>query len=231
MTHVVAGALLGLAGSVHCLAMCGPLAGVMASSPGRRLSVAMWYHAGRIAIYVLLGVAAGLAGHAAGTGGLGRGLAIAAGAVMVLVAVGHPRALRFVPTRWLTSALSKTMERLTRARARHPRFAAIGAGAANGLLPCGLVYAAALAAAASGNVVSATMSMLAFGAGTLPMMTAVWLSSSFVSVRVRRRLSFATPVAIAIVGLLLIGRGLGVTEHGIQASVDVAPVTGSAHMH
>ena len=60
MNALAAGLALGIAGSLHCVAMCGPL--VLAAAPrGRR---AAWYHAGRWSVYVAMGVAAGALGGA-----------------------------------------------------------------------------------------------------------------------------------------------------------------------
>lgn len=210
MTHLAVGLGLGLAGSVHCLAMCGPLAGVMAPALGRR--AAAWYQAARLLVYALLGAAAGLVGHVA-AGALGRALAVSAGAFMLLAALGQIRTPRLAISRWMTRVLSRAIRRIVELRNGCPRLAAIGAGAVNGLLPCGLVYAAAIAAAATGSVLSATAVMIAFGVGTLPVMTAAWFSSALLPVAARRRLRLVTPVAIAAVGLLLIVRGLGVTGH------------------
>lgn len=229
MMHLAAGLMLGLAGSLHCLAMCGPLVGAMAPVLGRRAPAAAWYQLGRLLAYVSLGAIAGLAGYVVASG-LGRGLAIGAGAILLLAALGHVRTSRFAIGRWITRRLSRAMEYIVGLRARRPRLAAAGVGAVNGLLPCGLVYAAALAAAATGSVVSAVVLMMAFGVGTLPAMLTVWFSSSIVPVAVRQRLRVVTPVAIAVVGLLLIGRGLGMTAHHVEAKAE-SEAAGAQHMH
>ena len=61
VTYLLAGAALGLAGSVHCAGMCGPLllavhGGVPRSQMMRRMAL---YHAARVVMYVLLGIPAG----------------------------------------------------------------------------------------------------------------------------------------------------------------------------
>jgi sulfite exporter TauE/SafE len=61
--------------------------------------------------------------------------------------------------------------------------AAVPVGLVMGLLPCGFLYAIALAAAGRGSVVEGGLIMLAFGLGTLPAMllfgSAVhWLSAT-----------------------------------------------------
>ena len=58
----------------------------------------------------------------------------------------------------------------SRSSAAHPVAARFLAGGANGLLPCGLVYAAAIAAAGLGTVSGAVVFMTGFGLGTMPML-------------------------------------------------------------
>jgi uncharacterized protein len=66
VTLFAAGVLLGLAGSVHCAGMCGPL--MLTVSGGGPLNAStllrmLVYHSGRVLMYLVLGAAAGFAGH------------------------------------------------------------------------------------------------------------------------------------------------------------------------
>jgi len=64
VTVLLAGLLLGIAASVHCLGMCGPLV-LVAKRPGLRSGGAaqfVAYHGSRIAVYLVLGTLAGLTG-------------------------------------------------------------------------------------------------------------------------------------------------------------------------
>ena len=91
MNAFVTGLILGVAGSGHCLAMCGPLVAAIAPV-GRH---AAWYHAGRAGTYVVLGLVAGLVGATFTGVGLGRGLAFLMAAVIARQAAarwwGSPR--------------------------------------------------------------------------------------------------------------------------------------------
>jgi len=66
MDLTLAGALLtGLATSLHCAGMCGPLAcgvGMFAKSEGERLAAACVYHGGRLAAYTVVGAICGALG-------------------------------------------------------------------------------------------------------------------------------------------------------------------------
>lgn len=149
----------GLLGTPHCLGMCG---GFVAACSRRRGGAWPW-HAGRLGTYAALGAIAGSAGAA--LGGVGpRWLAPAVSALLLgwfalsLAGVAPAPVLR-VPG-------------LTRAASRAGREEGIGwrvlFGAATGLLPCGMVYAALGIAVASGGAAAGALTMLAFGLGTVP---------------------------------------------------------------
>ena len=88
MTELAAAFLLGLAGSSHCLVMCGPLTLVFRSGVSRGpWRSGLVYHGGRVVTYAGLGIVAGLVGSAFTTGGVGRLASVAAG-LLLLAAAG-----------------------------------------------------------------------------------------------------------------------------------------------
>jgi sulfite exporter TauE/SafE len=208
---LMAGLTLGLAGSLHCVAMCGPLVGLVAPVLGRRLLPALLYQLGRVSTYALIGALAGLAGAGAGLAGLGRGLSVAAGIVMLVTAAGRTVRSRPIVSAWWTRHLTRALGAVAGIRAAHPRASAVGAGAVNGALPCGLVYVAALAAATTGGPSGGAGVMLAFGAGTMPVMLGLWTTASSMPMAIRRRLRVLTPAALVVVGVLLVLRGVAAT--------------------
>lgn len=217
MMTLLAGALLGLAGSAHCAAMCGPLAiGVAARLPGGggRVTALVTYHAGRLLVYVLLAIPAGLVGQALSAAGLGRGIAIASGVLLLALAWGArtPTGVRRAGRRW-SGVLARGSLTAARLSGTHPVAARLMAGAVNGLLPCGLVYPAAMAGAALGSLPAAMLFMAGFGLGTLPsLLTIAWVAAN-VPARAKARLRRLAPAALALTGLLLIVRGLVPTAH------------------
>jgi uncharacterized protein len=251
MIAFAAGLLLGVAGSVHCAAMCGPLVAVTDGAmsrerrPCRRNS--RWraravYHGGRMGVYVLLGAAAGASGAAIEGRGFGRGLAVAAGLALIVQACVAAGAARGVAYGGLgTAASSRLAGAVSRAAGwlrRHGLARPSVMGALNGLLPCGLVYAALLAASGIGDVSAAMALMLGFGLGTLPALLGVGVVSALASARggpgLRR---VAVPVALGVAGVVLIARGLGPANHhdhlGIAAPTAAvpAPPAASGHAH
>jgi sulfite exporter TauE/SafE len=92
-------------------------------------------------------------------------------------------------------------------------FARLGFGAANGLLPCGLVYASlGIPVAASDPVVGAA-AMVAFGAGTVPALTAVAMGLRRIVMR-DIRLRRALAAAVVMAALWSIGTRTGVLGGG-----------------
>lgn len=181
---LVAAFLIGFAGSTHCLGMCGGIAGSLGSGmaadgAGRRWLTAFAYNLGRVGSYTLLGALAGLLVAVIGLGIPGTGwsaaLRIATGAVLIAVAAyllfdwSGLRRIEAVGGR-VWRHLAPLARRLLPVRSP---LHALALGALWGWLPCGLVYTALLAAAASGDPARGAGIMLAFGLGTLPAMTGV----------------------------------------------------------
>lgn len=199
--------LLGLVGSLHCAAMCGPLLlavqRVGGSSSGPRFS-RPGYQAGRVLTYIALGVIFGVAGKTLALAGLQQWLSIIAGVALLIGLIFSTRLATAVPVAKLTVRLKSAFSAQLQ---RRSRLAPFTLGAINGLLPCGLVYVAAAGAAATAHPFDGALHMAAFGAGTLPMM----LGLSFAGSRFRFALPLRQliPISVATVAVLLVLRGLG----------------------
>ncbi|EGN75819.1 hypothetical protein A28LD_0870 [Idiomarina sp. A28L] len=201
---ILAALLMGLAGSGHCLAMCGGLAAAMGyqRSPMRLF----WYNLGRIFSYAIAGfiVAAALFSiskvHANGL----VYLRILAGVMMILLGFYLFRWNRALL--WLEKAgayLWRYIQPLTR---KLPAEKTSGyvfiAGMLWGWLPCGLVYSALTWAALSGDPLSGAGFMLIFGLGTFPAMFLTGVFSQKLA-GILQSTGFRW-----IAGLLLIGYGI-----------------------
>ena len=212
MTSIVAGLLLGVFGSIHCAGMCGPILltvnrlGSGGQSEFLRMLV---YHVARVFTYALLGIAAGYTGTILMTSGLGRAIAITSGALLVLSAMGVTAGLRVkrVPAAW-SSIVVRAGAAAAKLVRTHPLAGYVVLGLANGLFPCGLLYAALASSVAIGTVGGSLIFMLAFGLGTTPLLMSVALSTTLVPASMKRRISLAGPIAMALVGTLLIVRGI-----------------------
>jgi sulfite exporter TauE/SafE len=149
--------LAGLAGSPHCVVMCGAFASACAR-PARGLGA---WHAGRLIGYGILGALAGaFGGSIPGPAWLPPMLAVAllcwfAAALAGLLPEPRPRLPGFASAGRL----------LRENRGMGARFAF---GIVNGFVPCGLVYSALSVPVALAHPVAGAVAMVAFGAGTLP---------------------------------------------------------------
>jgi sulfite exporter TauE/SafE len=187
--------IAGLLGSMtHCVGMCGPfvIGQVIARLEARpaaemrefhRLSGAATapYHLGRATTYAVLGAAAAtLAGGLINLTGL-RWLSAALLALAAVFFAGYALqrlglALR-PPGRGGESPWSRRLGEAVRPLfARPVGWRGYALGVTLGFLPCGLLYGALAAAAASAGPVAGALGMLAFAAGTVPALVAVGLA-------------------------------------------------------
>lgn len=199
------GFILGLVGSLHCAGMCGPLAlavPTVGSTRGSFLASRLTYNAGRIATYAVLGAAFGLAGESLRLAGVQQWLSIGMGSLLLAGLLFASVSMK-APAAKMVGRIKSTFASLLRVRTFPALFAL---GATNGLLPCGLVYVAAAAAAATGHLVTAVLFMAAFGLGTTPMMIGLPLLGR--SATFRFRYQKLVPVSVFLVGTLLILRGM-----------------------
>ncbi|HMP06418.1 MAG TPA: sulfite exporter TauE/SafE family protein, partial [Lacipirellulaceae bacterium] len=81
------------------------------------------------------------------------------------------------------------------------------AGVATGFIPCGLVYALLLKAAASGTVLNGAATMALFGLGTAPLMIAAGVGGTWVAASTRARLMRAAAWCVVVVGAMTLARG------------------------
>lgn len=203
--------VLGLAGSAHCVGMCGPIAlAVPSPTPGlrARLASTLIMNTGRLTTYMLLGVVFGGFGKGLELAGLQRTVTISAG-IILLVSVVIPGLLeRWSPTGPIALFIGRMRGLLAQNLKRTAPEALFLTGSLNGLLPCGLVYAAALGAATVGTVQEGALFMVLFGLGTWPALIALRMSGSMLGTKARNVLRKASPVLVTALAVLMILRGL-----------------------
>jgi sulfite exporter TauE/SafE len=194
----------GLITSIHCAAMCGPLAcGIMPvrREQGDPRTVSTVYHLSRLAGYAALGAIAG---------GLGRApLALLPAPVvrwLPWTMVIFFLALAFRWDRFLPRAapLGGLIRRLVGWIGGGSRLKAAAAlGLATPLLPCGPLYFLVALALLSGSALRGVEFLLAFGLGTVPLLWVVQsqyqLAGSLLRPRWSGRLRIAFAVAAAVV--------------------------------
>lgn len=185
--------LAGLAGGLtHCSTMCGPFVLAQAAATAdanlgggmlRRLSGAalLPYHLGRGLGYGALGALAGGAGallsQASGLRWLAALLLLLASLLMLAQASARLSSLLpSLPAPRLPRALQARLHGLLTAPTG---WRGVRLGLLLSALPCGLLYAALAAAAASGSALAGGLAMLTFVLGTFPALGAVALLGRF----------------------------------------------------
>ena len=209
----LAGFMMGLAGSLHCAGMCGPIAMAlpkMSTHTSHFIVGRVLYQLGRIASYMVLGLIAGLGTSVIALAGYERIISIVAGVLMVIVAMmqilWHRSVIPSGPiTRW-TAPVRTSMTRLLQ---RDSLFALWGLGVVNGLLPCGLVVAAVLGSASTISLVDGAMFMAFFGMGTLPIMTTFSLGGGWIASALKGKVRLAMPIVALLLGTAFMVRGMG----------------------
>jgi sulfite exporter TauE/SafE len=212
MGALAAAALVaGFLGGVHCIGMCGGIAGALsAAARGPALRRQAAFNFGRIASYAAGGALAG--GLGALVQALGpvnaaqTALFIVANVFMVLLGLyvaGWGRSLLR-----LESAGGAVWRRIEPLR-RHflpidSDARALGAGAVWGWIPCGLVYSMLALALASGSALAGAGVLAAFGLGTLPAMIGAGVAAQRLF-EVRRNPWVRRGAGMAIIALAIVG--------------------------
>jgi len=205
--------VLGLAGSFHCIGMCGPIAFVLPvdrSSKVKLFSQIFLYHFGRLLSYSIIGLLFGFIGKGLYLAGFQQRLSILVGVIMIVLIIIPVSILnKFSFSKPLYKIISIVKQKLGIYLNKKSNKALFSIGFFNGFLPCGLVYMALIGSISTGNAFQGSLYMTLFGLGTIPLMTAAVLLGNFVNLSIRARIQKAIPIFVVIIGLLFILRGLG----------------------
>lgn len=219
---IISGFIIGISGSLHCVAMCGPLVLVVpTSTKGLKKTVPdiLIYHAGRIGFYALLGLIGGLVGVSLFLFIPLQWISISIGILMLIMAwfsIGNILPFQHSITGFVSRKLSVLYRKL---KDDPNKGLLLGTGFLNGMLPCGLVYFGLLNAIATATTVGSVLCMIAFGLGTLP---SLFFFSLYTNT-IKKRLPFqkAIPYFLSIAALLIILRGMNLGIPYISPKIEV----------
>ncbi len=215
--------LLGILGSLHCIGMCGPFVMSMPFQKVRRkklLFANMNYHIGKTSTYALLGLLAGSIGQSFALFKWQQILSILSG-VLLLFITFFPTIKKHIQ---LPKLIQQSFSKLFSSVSIKPDLKYFFMlGSLNGLLPCGLIYAALTGAIVTISPLHGMLFMICFGLGTIPSLTTVILFQHTITLRLRKyvfRSSYYISIAI---GILLIIRGFNlgipyISPHSNQAT-------------
>ncbi len=208
---LLAALAMGAAGSAHCVGMCGPIA-LAVPSPGPtrrdRWRGTLLLNGGRLVTYALLGSAVGALGMGLRLVGMQRAVTLVGGSLLLLSVLMPGLLSRWSPNGRLAMGIARMRSVLARNLQRTAPEAIFFTGMLNGLLPCGLLYAALLGAAAQPSAWHSTAFMVFFGLGTWPALGALRMGRHLLTDGPRLWLRRLSPVLISMVAVLMILRGL-----------------------
>ncbi|MDR0589350.1 MAG: sulfite exporter TauE/SafE family protein [Spirochaetaceae bacterium] len=213
--------VIGLITSVHCAAMCGGInlsqciPAVPAGGNRRQLWLpAVFYNAGRVISYTVVGALVGVLGSVVSVSGRFQGLVqLAAGVFMVIMGLnmlGFFPILRRFKLR-LPSIFARKIDE-QRSANKSPLFI----GLLNGLMPCGPLQAMQLYALSTGSPLAGGISMFLFSMGTVPLMFGLGALSSVLSNTAKgpvftRRILRAGAILVTVMGITMFTYGFNLS--------------------
>lgn len=200
---------MGFFGSLHCVAMCGPLVLALPASGSSSTAVIVnrvIYQVGRILTYGALGLLLGFIGNSIAVKGWQQAISLITGVFLVSMGLFNLFSNQFPG---IIRMQQKFMQPIIRKMGYwlYRPGGSLMAGVFNGLLPCGMVYMALAAALNADSVWGGGSFMVFFGLGTFPMMIAVSLLGSLVKSKIRFNLNKWLPAMLLLMGLWFLLRG------------------------
>ncbi|HCM76237.1 MAG TPA: hypothetical protein DIS90_07635 [Cytophagales bacterium] len=215
--------LMGLAGGLHCVGMCGPL--VLAATAGNPFAGSkIIYNLGRVLTYGFLGLLAGAVGEFLQILPYQNLLAYVLGGIFLLIGFGAISGVH-IPilsslihrfTNWLKATFGNFL---------HGKKNIFFLGMLNGLLPCGLTYLALTYCFTLDSSLEGFLFMIVFGIGTIPVMVGLLWALGITLNKIKlnyRKLSMVVMIAI---GSLMIGRALFTHVHHLENSAESGVIT------
>lgn len=226
---------LGLASSLHCVGMCGPIAFSLGLNPKKKFDFTfrnLTYQFGRLTTYSMLGAVLGIVGYSVSFAGLQNPLSVIVGFLMILMALLPKNLgadnLGMKPFAKLMYKIKSGLGKFLRQKNYSSLYLT---GLLNGLLPCGAVYAALTGSMAMGSVGGGALFMFCFGLGTIPLMFASVLAGNVVSIQTRQRILKFLPYLMVFLGILFILRGLNLNIPYVSPTLESLQIDGENHSH
>lgn len=221
--------LIGLVASVSsCMAVTGGLLVALAAKYNaatsdlpriRRFKPHLYFNAGRIISYTLLGGVVGLLGSTLTLSPEANGiLMIVVSVVMIVLGLQmlslFPSLGRLLPI--FPKSLSRSLDDLAERKTEGGAFLF---GAATFFLPCGFTQALQLYVLAKGDFAIGALTMLAFALGTLPALLSLSVVSSFAKGPFQKHLLRVAGVAVILLGIMNIQYGLVLTRTALALGI------------
>lgn len=202
--------LIGLAGSVHCIGMCGPLSSLVANSGRNTMWKRLSYNTGRIITYGMLGAIIAFVGSVASLYGVQTWTSLVVGFCLIIFGISglpiRPPRIISQPLGNLANILKSKFIMLMKSRHLYGSFVM---GMINGLLPCGMTWIALGYCITLQWPMDGFLSMAAFGLGTVPAMLGFSTLINQLTTRFHFSFKSVQTVLLVISGCILIARTFG----------------------
>ena len=227
--------IFGLLGSFHCVGMCGPIAFMLPVSRDnevKKFFQIFLYHFGRLLAYSSIGLAFGIVGKSLNLFGFQQQVSILIGVLMIaVILLPAAKFQKYNLSQPLYKVIGRIKSSLGAALKKKSPDTFFTIGFLNGFLPCGLVYMAVFGAIATGSMIQSSLYMLLFGVGTIPLMTTAVYFGGILNGMMRQKIRRLIPIAVVLIGVLFILRGLGLGIPYVSPSQDHEMVTSTMECH
>jgi hypothetical protein len=208
---VLSGIALGLISSFHCVGMCGAIAfslPIHYLPAPKKLSGILLYNIGRVTTYSILGLIFGFIGRQVYLGGFQQWFSISIGVLILLILIQSVFRKNFLHLHFFNQANVRLQQFIGKYIQQKQLYGMFLIGAANGLLPCGMVYFAIAGALAAGSIAGGVAFMAMYGLGTMPLMIMLSYFGFMIDLSVRNTMKKIVPYFVATMAVLLILRGM-----------------------
>jgi len=208
--------LIGLAGSVHCVGMCGPLAlAIPGASKDKGFTFflrTIAYQISRISGYGVLGLIVGFFSQGMQITGIQPYFSLLSGIILLFLGFFGiiPEVNAFSKYPIIQHFQVKINQIIGTVMTNEHFSTPFVLGFLNAMLPCGMIYIALGTGLSSGNMSEAALYLISFGLGTLPLMFMMSLSGQFLSLQMRRSWQKTIPIIFMISGIILIYKGMNI---------------------
>lgn len=225
---LISGFIIGAAGSLHCIGMCGPISFALPIKHlqlYQKISLLLLYQIGRIITYSSIGLLFGLLGRNIYLAGLQQWYSIIAGSLLILLAILYFTGKRMQNKSVLPIRLyNKVQQQIVKIIASQKKwYSYVALGMANGLLPCGMVYVALASTLSLSTAIESAGFMAAFGSGTLPAMMLIGIAGQQIKPATRFAFNKLIPGFMLLLGVVLILRGLNLGIPFLSPQLPAAP--------
>lgn len=204
--------IVGLAGSLHCIGMCGPIAIALPvqNIPRFKLLIGrIIYNVGRIITYSIFGLIFGFIGQSFFIGGYQQIVSIILGVLILLALLLPSKYATFLTGARLHEKIILKMKKWWQYFLSKKSIGSMFIiGILNGFLPCGLVYIAIAGSISTGTPLGGAFYMMIFGLGTFPVMLIMSLVGKMLSFKIKTKMRKLLPVGAILLAALFILRGM-----------------------